>query len=198
MEPTSNEQTVASYELIAGEYARDTESETPVLVGGLAQLAEAVPGGEVLELGSGPGWDADYVEKAGLTVRRTDVTQGFIDFQRNRGREIQRIDAINDELGGPYDAVICLHVLQHMEHDDVSTVLAKIAAALRPGGRFLVSIPVGEGAGWETGDSGKPYYKALRTEPEFIALLAHAGLLDEWIERSAHEDGWICILARRI
>jgi SAM-dependent methyltransferase len=195
MEPTNNERTVESYEVIADEYAAETEG-SHVLSGGLTRLAETLPGGHVLEIGSGPGWDADQLEDAGMTVRRTDVTQGFIDFQRNRGKEIDRLDAINDDLGGPYDAVVTLHVLQHMGPDELETVLSKVAGALRPGGRFLVSIPVGEGAEWETGASGRPYYRALRTEEEFTAALAGAGLHPEWTERSDHEDGWICVLAQ--
>jgi 2-polyprenyl-3-methyl-5-hydroxy-6-metoxy-1,4-benzoquinol methylase len=196
MEPTNNERTVESYELIAADYAAETQGGH-VLTGGLTKLAETLPGAHVLEIGSGPGWDADQLEDAGLTVRRTDITQGFIDFQRNRSREIDQLDAINDDLGGPYDAVVTLHVLQHIEPNELQTVLAKVAAALRPGGRFLVSIPVGEGAGWETGKSGRPYYRALRTEPQFLAALAEAGLHAEWTERSDHEDGWICVLAER-
>lgn len=197
MEPTNNQRTVESYELIADDYSRNTESDHPVLSSGLAQLAESVPGGDVLEIGSGPGWDADFLEKAGLEVRRSDVTQGFIDFQRGRGRKIDRLDAINDDLGGPYDAVVCLHVLQHMDARELGIVPAKVAGALRPGGHFLVSIPVGEGEGWEEGESGRPYYRALRTEHQFVAALADAGLHPTWIDRSEHADGWICILAIR-
>lgn len=196
MAPTNNQRTVESYELIADEYAAETEGGH-VLTGGLMKLAETLASAHVLEIGSGPGWDADQLEDAGLTVRRTDITQGFIDVQRNRGKHVDRLDAITDDLGGPYDAVVCLHVLQHMEPDDLTVVLAKVTDALRPGGRLLVSIPVGEGAGWETGRSGRPYYRALRTEPEFLAALADAGLHPEWTERSAHEDGWICVLAER-
>jgi 2-polyprenyl-3-methyl-5-hydroxy-6-metoxy-1,4-benzoquinol methylase len=134
-----------------------------------------------------------------LTVRRTDITQGFIDFQRARGKAIDQLDAIDDDLGGPYDAVVTLHVLQHMEPDDLNAVLAKIAGALHPGGRFLVSIPLGNSAGWEEGDSGKQYYRALRTEADFIATLASAGLTPVWTERSHHEEetGWLCLLAER-
>ena len=195
---TPNARTVESYEVIADQYARDTHGRH-VLTGGLTQLAETVPAAHVLEIGSGPGWDADELEEAGLTVRRTDITQGFIDFQRSRGRAIDRLDAINDDLGGPYDAVVTLHVLQHMEPDDLELVLAKVAKALRPGGRFLVSIPLGQGAGFEIGESGKKYYRALRTEADFIAALARAGLPAEWTERSNHEEetGWLCVLAKR-
>ncbi|MEO6604737.1 MAG: class I SAM-dependent methyltransferase [Aeromicrobium sp.] len=196
MEPTNNERTVESYELIAEDYASKTE-DGHVLTAGLTQLANAVPGGHVLEIGSGPGWDADTLEAAGLTVRRTDITQAFINLQRARGKTVDRLDAISDELGGPYDAVVSLHVLQHVEPDNFTLVLSKIATSLRPGGRFLVSIPVGEGITWEEGESGNKYFRVLRTEDELIADLAAVGLSMEWIERSAHEDGWVCILTQR-
>lgn len=196
MEPSPNARTIESYEAIADQYARDTQGGH-VLSGGLTHLAETMPGAHVLEIGSGPGWDADQLEDAGLTVRRTDITQAFIDFQRARGKDIDQLNAISDDLGGPYDAVVCLHVLQHVESHDLDAVLAKIARALRPGGRFLVSIPLGEGAGFEIGESGKQYYRTLRTEADFIDLLARAGLTTEWTERSndSEETGWLCLLA---
>jgi len=196
MEPSPNARTVQSYEEIAADYARET-SGPGVLAGALTRLAEAVPASHVLEIGSGPGWDADQLEAAGLTVRRTDITQAFIELQRARGQEVDRLDAINDELGGPYDAVVTLHVLQHVEPEDLPTVLCKVADALRPGGRFLVSIPRGEGAGWEVGESGSPYYRALRTKDEFIDALSAAGLSSEWTDQSAEDDGWLVVMARR-
>ena len=192
-----NARTVESYEQIADAYARET-ADSRVLSGGLTRLAETVPAGHALEIGSGPGWDADALEEAGLTVRRTDITQAFIDVQRDRGKQVDRLDAINDDLGGPFDAVVALHVLQHVEPDDLPAVLAKVAGALRPGGRFLVSIPLGEGAGWEVGESGSPYYRALRSEAEFTAALEESGLQSEWRERSNEDEetGWLCVLAQ--
>jgi 2-polyprenyl-3-methyl-5-hydroxy-6-metoxy-1,4-benzoquinol methylase len=196
MERSPNAHTVESYELIADDYGRETAGNR-VLASGLKRLAETVPAGHVLEIGSGPGWDADALEEAGLTVRRTDITQGFIDFQRDRGKQADRLDVINDDLGGPYDAIVSLHVLQHVEPDDLPAVLAKVAGALRPGGRFLVSIPLGEGIGWEVGQSGNRYYRVLRTEAEFVAALAQAGLQTEWTERAVHDEdtGWLCVLS---
>jgi len=192
-----NARTVESYELIADDYARETAGAA-VLAGGLTRLAETVPAGHALEIGSGPGWDADVLEEAGMTVRRTDITQAFLEVQRSRGKQVDRLDAINDDLGGPYDAVVALHVLQHVEPGDLPAVLAKVAGALRPSGRFLVSIPLGEGSGWETGESGKPYFRALWSEAEFLDMLARAGLQSEWTERSVEheESGWLCVLAR--
>ena len=131
MDRSNNARTVESYELIADDYARETAGAA-VLSSGLTRLSEMVPGGHVLEIGSGPGWDADALEEAGMTVRRTDITQAFIDGQRARGKEAERLDVINDDLGGPYDAVVSLHVLQHIEPDDLPAVLAKVAGALSP------------------------------------------------------------------
>ncbi|MGJ9422312.1 methyltransferase [Aeromicrobium sp. CF3.5] len=195
MEPSPNARTVESYEKIAVDYARET-SGRGVLAGALTRLAEAVPAGHVLEIGSGPGWDADQLEESGLTVRRTDITQAFIDLQHARGKEVDRLDAINDDLGGPYDAVVVLHVLQHVEPKDLHTVLCKVAHALHPGGRFLVSVPRGEGTDWEVGASGSSYYRALRTKDEFIDALSAAGLAPEWTDQSPEDDGWLVVMAQ--
>lgn len=198
MEGSSSDRTVESYEVIAEDYARETAGP-PVLASGLTRLAETVVGGHALEIGSGPGWDADVLEEAGMTVRRTDVTQGFIDVQRARGKQVDRLDVIDDDLGGPYDAVVALHVLQHVGPADLPAVLSKVARAVRPGGRFLVSIPRGEGEGWEAGESGRTYYRALRTKDELLVLLQDAGLEPEWTDQAVDEEtGWLCVLARRI
>jgi 2-polyprenyl-3-methyl-5-hydroxy-6-metoxy-1,4-benzoquinol methylase len=192
-----NARTIDSYEQIADDYAHET-SGSGVLSFALERLAETVPDSHVLEIGSGPGWDADALEEAGLTVRRTDVTEAFIELQRARGKQVDRLDVIYDDLGGPYDCVVALHVLQHVEPKDLPAVLSKVAAALHPGGRFLVSIPMGHGAGWQVGESGSSYFRALWTEAEFAAALANGGLAPEWTERANHdeESGWLCVLAR--
>lgn len=196
MEPSANARTVESYEKIAADYARETAGHR-VLAPALARLAETVPAGHALEIGSGPGWDADQLEDAGLTVRRTDVTQAFIDLQRGRGKDVDRLDVIDDDLGGPYDAVVMLHVLQHVEPADLPAVLSKIAVALRPGGRFLVSIPRGTGAGWEVGESGSRYYRVLRTTEQLVDALTVEGLAPEWTDQSPADDGWLVVMAQR-
>lgn len=203
MEPSPNARTVESYEKIAVDYAAET-ADNRVMSSALTRLAEAIPAGHVLEIGSGPGWDADFLEEAGLTVRRTDITQAFIDLQRARGKEIDRLDAISDEFGGPYDGVVVIAVLQHVQPDDVRGVLAKVAAALRTGGRLLVAVRLGEGDGWEAGGSGNDYYRSLWSEDEFIDELGKVGLTPEWTDHSVDDDDpnlpasdWLTILAKR-
>ena len=97
---------------------------------------------------SGPGRDADFLETLGVRVRRTDATRRFLELQAARGKQGELLNIVTDELGGPYDAVVGLCVLIYVPRDQIDHVLSKIAASLRPGGAFLVSMRDGDG---ETG-----------------------------------------------
>lgn len=201
---SANRRTVDSYERIARSYAEDTAPDPsgPAEFSGrgLRRLVDALPaGGTVLEVGSGPGWDADFLEAQGIAVRRTDIAAAFIELQAERGKQVAKLDVTSDELGGPYDAVVALAVLQHVDRDQIPALLGRVAAALNPGGLFLVAILVGDGDRWEVGDSGNHYFVALWGESAFRALLTDVGLLVEWSSRAAdsEEDGWLLLLARK-
>jgi hypothetical protein len=147
---------------------------------GLRRLLDVVPaGGTVLEIGSGPGRDIAVLEAHGLAVRRTDVTTALTD------------------LGGPYDAVVALGVLRHLERAQMPSVLSRIAAALRPGGILLVAIREGDGEQWEVGDS-RPSFTVLWLEPDFCDQLEDAGFKLDW--RATAEDPeerpWLMLTAR--
>jgi len=201
---SANRRTIDSYERIAREYADDTAPDSSGAAEfsgeGLRRLVDAVPaGGTVLEVGSGPGWDADFVESQGVAVRRTEVTNAFIDFQAERVRHVEKLDVTSDELGGPYDAVMALAVLQHVDRAQIPALLHRVAAALRPGGVFLVAIREGVGERWEVGDSGNPYFTVLWTESAFRTLLGDAGLGVEWRfpGEDSEESHWLMLLARK-
>ena len=201
---SGNRRTVDSYERIARAYAEDTapDASGPAEFSGqgLRRLVDALPaGGTALEVGSGPGWDADFVESQGVAVRRTDITTAFIDFQAERGKHVEKLDVTSDDLGGPYDVVIALAVLQHVGRDQIPALLGRVVAALRPRGMFLVAIREGAGERWEVGDSGNPYFIVLWHESAFRALLADAGLMVGWSSRAedSEESDWLMLLARK-
>lgn len=199
-----NHQTLASYERIALDYAESTKGSPSGVVGeALRTLVDSLPpAGAVLELGSGPGWDADFLESHGLRVRRTDATTAFRDFQRSRGKEAHPLNAITDrytdDLWPAYEGVVALFVLQHIERGDAGRVLEKVSAALRPGGAFLASVREGSGEEWEVGTSGNRYHVTMWDEPAFTDLLRGAGLEPVSMARVEDEEGpWLVVVARK-
>ena len=63
-----------------------------------------------------------------MHVRRTDATPAFVALQAERGKHAERLDLLSDELGGPYDAVLAMCVLIHVERAQTDAVLQRIAA----------------------------------------------------------------------
>lgn len=186
--------TIESYEGYADRYVSIRRGPNDKEQAALRQVASiAGLGGHVLEIGSGPGCDADYLEGLGVKVRRTDATQRFLDLQAARGKQGDRLDVITDPLGGPYDAVVAQYVLFHVPRDHIDCVLAKIADALRPRGAFLVSMREGDH------ETGGDYHEVYWRRNDFAARLKAAGLITLWDESSAGSDDvtWNTFLTRR-
>lgn len=204
LDVSKNQRTLSAYESIALDYAASTKG-TPSGVSEAAMrrfVASLPTGGSVLELASGPGWDADFVELLGARVRRTDGAAAFCEFQTSRGKTIERLDAITDaytDRDWPgYDGVMALCLLLHIERDVTDVVLRKVAAALRPGGTFLVSLREGSGEFWEGGESGNTYHVTLWEEPAFAATVRAAGLTPYWSARTEYAEGpWLTFLVRK-
>jgi SAM-dependent methyltransferase len=200
MLPTEfNDYTVAGYEGCALGYARSTAPE----VGGgdrsaLQELLRVVNrGSRLLEIGSGPGWDADWLEAQGLKVRRTDAAQAFVRFQNSRGKMAEKLNVLADPLHGPYDAVVALYVLQHIDRRALPVVFKKISRALRGGGAFLFSIREGIGEIVEKGSEGGSYYIVLWRQSELVALLKSLRFSLLWSTSAEDSEGhWMTFLAR--
>ena len=195
-----NQETVQSYERCADEYARITSGAPSAAHGQLFEIftKQVGRGGRVLEIGSGPGWDADRLEAAGIEVLRTDVTQAFIDVQRRRGKHAMRLDVIEDDLPGGNRGVLCLYVLQHIARELVHGVIMKISAALLPGGALLIGLRQGDGEFRKVESDSSAYHITLWPAESFIDLLAAAGLLVEHSYTFTGSEGeWLTVLARK-
>jgi 2-polyprenyl-3-methyl-5-hydroxy-6-metoxy-1,4-benzoquinol methylase len=187
--------TVQSYEEFARQYDTLVDAKRPPHIeDALRRLVQCLPpGGCVLEIGSGTGRDADFVESLGAVVRRTDATQAFLDLMAERGKAADQLNVMTDELGGPYDGVLAMGVLIHVDREQIDPVLHKIHAALKPGGAFLVAMRKGEG------ETSGNYHTVLCSGERFAAQLAAAGLQVAWDSESVGRDGndWVTFLARR-
>ena len=126
-------------------FTKGTRQEVDFVVDRLA----LGPGARVLDVGCGPGRHAHELARRGVVVHGIDISETFVELARRdapEGATFERLDArsLIDEprLAGGFDAVICLcqgaFGLMTAGGDD-QTVLAGMAAALRPGGHLVLS-----------------------------------------------------------
>lgn len=193
-----NGETVAAYGRYAAGYAEATKAMSDTGRAILDEFRARLPAGaSVLEIGSGPGWDADYLEAHGIKVRRTDAADGFVALQRDRGKIAEVVNLITDDLGGPYDGVLILYVLQHLDRGVIDAAIAKLADCLRPGGSVLLSFVEGTDAHTEHGESGN-YHVTEWTFADFSKKLRRASLRIDWDQPVTDGEGnWRVVIANR-
>ena len=170
------DRTIQSYEDSAREYnAIVAGHRPPEIVDALRRMMQLVPaGGTVLEIGSGSGQDADFIESLGGVVRRTDAAQAFLDLQAERGKKGELLNVVTDPLGGPYSAILAMAVLIHVDREQVAPVLSKVFDALEPGGVFLAGMRIGEG------ETNGDYQTVYWAKDRFAEALEAAGLRLQW------------------
>lgn len=186
--------TVAAYDAHAAAYSegvRAGDFPDDDLPGAFAERVGA--GARVLEIGSGSGRDAERLEAAGVDVRRTDITPGFVSGLRERGHAADVLDPLTDDLddparpGTPYDGVWASASLLHVARTDLPVVLARLAEATRPGGVLGLWLKEGDGEGWSThGFVGAPRHFVYWREQPLRAALEAAG----WeVVEVRHQEG---------
>lgn len=164
----------------------------------LNEVVTHVPGGHVLELGSGPGREAEYLEQRGLRLDRTDATPAFIERLRAAGHQARVLDVRCDDLGGPFDAVLANAVLLHLARDDAALALQACWRATRPDGLLALTLKEGDGEAWTAAKLGTPRWFVYWREAGLRRALSEAG----WtVMRLDHVEGrlepWLHALCRR-
>jgi len=100
----------------------------------------------VLEIGSGTGIDADYIESQDFTVHRTDIDDRFIAYQKEKGKNVQKLDILNDKIKEKYSLIFINAVLHHFNYEELGRCLKKIktqasAIAFSLPNSYKVNIP---------------------------------------------------------
>ena len=108
-----------------------------------------------------------------------------------------RIDALGDDLGGPWDAVFACAVLLHLTRDELARVLDRIRDAVRPGGRLAFSVKEGDGSSWSDHRLGAPRFFTYWRPGPLVALLSQHGWTVDLLQRRAGtRDDWLLLIAR--
>ena len=175
---SADRETIAVYDTRSHDYAerRTGRAAEP----GLAEfVATLPPGGHVLDIGCGPGDSAHRFLKQGFTVDAVDASPAMISRARELGVEA-RLGTFDDiDAEDLYDGIWVSYSLLHVPRAEVPGHLARLARALKPGGRFHIGMKLGTG---EKRDGlGRLY--VYYTEDALMDLLRAAGLTPTAWER---------------
>ncbi|HUP20458.1 MAG TPA: class I SAM-dependent methyltransferase [Gemmatimonadota bacterium] len=154
-------------------------ARTPIGVATVLAWARDLPaGGRVLDLGCGHGIPiARALADGGLVVHGVDTSPRLLEAFRENvpGATAECADAATVEVeDGSFDGVVAWGLLFLLEPAAQEAVIRRSAAALKPGGRLLMTAP------WQTGEwadalTGRRSVSLGRKR--YHALLAGAGLV---------------------
>jgi SAM-dependent methyltransferase len=111
-------------------------------------MTEPYLGRDVLEVGSGHGsltfLLAEHAEGAGGRLVASDPSERCADVLRARYRDDPAVEVVQADAAaaadkGPFDSIVMVNVLEHIE-DDLGAV-RQLADGLRPGGRLIAWVP---------------------------------------------------------
>jgi trans-aconitate methyltransferase len=108
------------------------------LAGGVFELLNPQPGERILDLGCGDGALTKKLVEAGASVVGVDSSADMIGAARALGLDARKVPAEDLPFEGEFDAVFSNAALHWMHDHDA--VLAGVARALKPGGRFVAEM----------------------------------------------------------
>jgi ubiquinone/menaquinone biosynthesis C-methylase UbiE len=116
----------------------------------ILELCEPVAGKRLLDLGCGEGYCSRALRQRGAQeVRGMDLSEGMIEAARSR--EATEPLGIQYEVGcathlpqfadGEFDLVVAVFLFNYLTLAQTQSCMAEVARVLRPGGRFIFSVP---------------------------------------------------------
>jgi methyltransferase family protein len=191
--------TLATYEAAADTYRRhDPPLQGPLLTFLDLLVSRLARAARVLELGSGTGRDARYLESRGLTVIRSDAAAAFLELLRVDGHDARKLDIRTDPFGGPYDAVYANAVFLHLRRPDFPRVLVRARDAVVEGGLLAFTLKEGDGEGWSTAKLELPRHFTYWRGPAVLSALAESGWAVLSVDRAQGRlEPWLHVMAER-
>ncbi|MFE0458904.1 class I SAM-dependent DNA methyltransferase [Kitasatospora sp. NPDC058965] len=183
--------TRTSYDTVAASYAdqmREALGNAPALLTGLAGFADTVRaagGGQVADVGCGPGHVTAYLRGLGVDAFGIDLSPGMVEVARREHPGVRfevgsmtALDLADASLAG----ALSFWSLVHVPDDAVPGILAGLGRVLRPGAPLLVGFHAGDGSRLkEEGYGGHPMkvYVHRRRPARMSAWLREAGFAVE-------------------
>jgi len=143
-------------------------------------LARAVAGmrpGDALDVGAAGGGNTRVLTGLGWRAAALEYGAEGAEVAAERGLAVVRADATALPVApGSFDLVVAFDVLEHIV--DHKAAVTSVFEALRPGGHFLVAVPVDPRL-WSAHDVAVDHVRRY-TRTELLTLLEDAGFVVEW------------------
>ena len=155
----------------------------------------------ILDFGCGSGRDAKAFLEAGYNVDAVDGSFKLCEAAtKYTGIPVKQMRFEDLDANGRYDGIWACASILHLPKPELSEIIKKIAAALKPNGILYTSFKYGD----FEGERGKRYYTDFTEETvkEFWNKLPFIPIIETWITRDVRpgneEERWINLLATRI
>ena len=101
-------------------------------------------GGEVLEVGAGHGTFTALLAQRQVRVVATDLSERCVGVLQDRFGGVANVEVVHGDINsvaerGPFNTVILINVLEHIEDDDAA--LRVLSGSLEAGGRLILWVP---------------------------------------------------------
>ncbi len=130
-------------------------------------------GGNILDLGSGPGRDSYFFEQNGFNPLCFDISLGMIKLCKEKDLNgiIGDLEKLPFEEGS-FDGVWAYTSLLHMPKSKLPLVLSDIGRILKPSGVIYIGMKEGKFEGWKKSEkySGNRFF-SLYQEEELTSLM---------------------------
>jgi len=196
-----------SYDETAAEYQSNTLKMRPE-VKAKAFLSHVPPNSVILDLGCGPGRDAEFFTKTGHTVVGVDISPRMIALARESVPAAQFIVSDIENLNlesESVDAIWASASLLHVSKQTMPSVLINLNKMMKPGGVFYISMKQGAGEEIKADEryGGVEKFWNYVSEDELVDLLINHGF--EILEQDVHEKStsyqthpWISVIGKKI
>lgn len=191
--------TLETYEKNFDSYLKDTPQ---VLVGEFKDYMDFVLTyinleDSILELGSGTGRDADYIESKGYRVFRTELANSFIEYQRKQGKDIVCFNAIYGDLGNKFNVILALAVFLHFNEEEFLQAIQNSKKHLFENGILVLRMKAGEGDEYSDHKMGGMRFFKYWSATQITEVLIENGFTIDDV-RETQDGKWIHVIARNI
>jgi SAM-dependent methyltransferase len=199
---SNNEMTLKAYNNHIQEYV---ERSPQVVDGDLkdwidSQFSAIPKKAKILEIGSGTGRDARYLESKGYSVERSDASVGFVALLGSQGEEAKLLNILTDEIDSKYDVIFADAVFLHFTTKQLSDVFKKIHHALLPGGSLLFTLKEGDGEEITDRKLGSDRYFRFWRDDDIKNMLFNegfGGVVEKFENYRKDSPSWLHVSAKK-